>query len=115
MVLLFYVIIGFIFLVAVGQRRNYVLVNSVKEYFRINNVDHILVCADVQQEELLANREEVRKYERLAIVNMTDLESREQFKLARLLKRAVRMAGVMQYPCWLTLEDNELKGKYFNP
>jgi hypothetical protein len=104
---------GSIVLLAVGHRKSYLLQKGVTEYFRTNNLHHILVCDSGEMKDSLKDHEQIRKYERMAIIALKDLESSEELEIAGQLKRIVRRIGVMQYPCLLTLEDKELKGRYF--
>ena len=107
-------IVLFMVWLAVGQTRNYYREKNVKEYFRTNNIDHILVCDDVATKEWLTGHDGVKRYERLAIINLADSKTYDQRLVAKQLRQTVQRVGVMQFPCLLTLEENELKGRYFN-
>lgn len=105
--------VGFIVVVGGGQVRNYRRVKAIKEYFRSNDLTYILVCNDFETTKFWDQHIDREKYHAIRILNTNeDLVSHPSIS-RKLLAFAVKCAGVMRYPCLLTIEDTELKGRFF--
>ena len=111
--LVFYIIIAFISFIALGQGQNYIRAKTVKKYFKSNKLDYILVCGDSKTSDYWNENIDREKYNKIEVINIHDRETSDRFLNAKLLETTARKVGVMRYPCLLTIEDNELKGKAF--
>ncbi len=106
-----YFIVAFFVLLAVAQGKNYYQVKTVKNYFKSRQLNYILVCNDAQSTKELTATIDKAKYDPIEIINIASREiTAINFKL---LEKTVRKAGVMKYPCLLSIEGDQIKGRYF--
>ncbi len=111
--LVFYIIIAFISLLALGQGQNYIRARTIKRYFKSNDLRFILVCEDSNTRDHWIKNIDKVKFDRIEIISIEARETNDKFMMARLLETTVRKAGVMRYPCLLTIEDEQIKGQHF--
>lgn len=111
--LVFYIIIGFVSLLALGQGQNYIRAKAIKKYFRSNNLRFILVCEDSKAKDYWTLNIDKVKFDRIEIINIDSRETNDKFINAKLFETTVRKVGVMKYPCLLTIEDEQIKGRHF--
>ena len=100
-------------LIAVGQLRSHQRTKAMKQYFKSRELKAMLVCDDLKTMEYWIANFDKSKYEKFEIVNLQDFSSTTTFLSVQQIRDTVKMAGVMKYPCLLTLVGDQIKGKYF--
>jgi len=112
--LAFYIIVISISLIALGQGSNYVREKAVKKYFKRNRLNYILVCNDSKTTDYWRESIDKEKYNGIEIINVHERGTADIFINGKLLEMTVRKTGVMRYPCLLTIDEGDLKGKVFD-
>jgi len=107
------VIVISITVLALAQGQSYLRDKAVKRYFRENDLKHVLVCDDSNMKAAWEGKIDKEKYDRIEILSIDSVSTPENLINSKYFQTAVRKVGVMKYPCLLTLEGSELKGRNF--
>lgn len=94
-------------IIAVNKR------NKVKKYFKTHRLSHILVCETSVAKILLENDIDRSHYQSLEIVAVDRNANPEEVQASNMFKNAVRRAGIMQLPCLLHYDGQEITGSFF--
>jgi hypothetical protein len=87
--------------------------SAVKRYFKQNGLTYLLVCSDKNMQAEWRTQLDNSKYQNIQIVSLDEFQSSHQPISKRDMERAVRMCGVMRYPCLMTISDSRIEGKHF--
>jgi len=108
-----YLTLVFILLIAIAQWQNHRRVSTLTSFFTRHKLNSVLVCNDPATAKFWFENIDREKYGVVRVINCKDPETYDDSIDTRLWEWTVRRAGVMRYPCLLTLEANGLKGKFF--
>jgi hypothetical protein len=109
LILMVYTAAAFMTWLAGGQINSYNRGRRIKNYFATRGLKNILICNDTITMNFWTENIDKAKYGQFEIVNTKGLPVAQK----SMWEFAVKKAGVMKYPCMLTLENNELRGKFF--